>query len=108
MTFVVVGGDAVALWPLYGDGRTGVTAHRMTTEWDAGPVEQRGFPIRPDHTVHDVSLEFADTGADLACALLDRYPTDFETRPNESGPSDYPLPTPVERRRFNARGNASV
>ena len=42
-------GRAVAFWPLYhGDDRTGVTAHLMTAEWDAGPiVEQRSFPIAP-------------------------------------------------------------
>jgi len=104
-------GRAVAFWPLYyGDDRTGVTAHRMTTEWDAGPIiERRGFPIGPGDTVHDVYLKLADTGADIACDLLNRYPTDFETRPNESTPSDYhTLPTPAERRRFKARGNAFV
>jgi hypothetical protein len=104
-------GRAVAFWPMYyGDDRTGVTAHRMTTEWDAGPIiDQRAVPIAPGDTVHDVYLDLADTGADLACDLLDRYPTDFETRPNESAPSDYhTLPTAAERRRFKARGNAFV
>jgi hypothetical protein len=101
-------GRAVAFWPLYyGDDRTGVTAHLMTAEWDAGPiVEQRSFPIAPDDTVHDVYLTLADVGGDLACDLLDRYPTDFESRPNESTPSDYhTLPTPAERRTFEQRGN---
>jgi hypothetical protein len=43
-------GRAVAFWPLYyGDDETGVTAHLMTAEWDAGPiVAQRSFPIRDD------------------------------------------------------------
>ena len=52
-------------------------------------------------------MTFAVVGGDLACDLLDRYPTDFESRPNESTPSDYhTLPTPAERRTFEQRGNA--
>jgi hypothetical protein len=51
-------------------------------------------------------MTFAVVGGDLACDLLDRYPTDFESRPNESTPSDYhTLPTPAERRTFEQRGN---
>ena len=102
-------GRAVAFWPLYyGDDETGVTAHLMTTEWDAGPiVAQRSFPLRDDDTMHDVYRRLAATGADLARDLLERYPTDFETRPNETTPSDYhSLPTPAERERFLSRGNA--
>jgi hypothetical protein len=102
-------GRAVAFWPLYyGDDKTGVTAHLMTTAWDAGPiVEQRSFSIRDDDTMHDLYLRLAETGAALACDLLDRYPTDFETRPNETTAADYhSLPTPAERARFRERGNA--
>lgn len=102
-------GRAVAFWPLYyGDERTGVTAHLMTPEWDAGPiVEQRSFALGNDDTVHDVYRRLADTGAELACDLLDRYPTEFETRPNETTDDDYhTLPTPAERRTFRRRGNA--
>lgn len=102
-------GRAVAFWPLYyGDDETGMTAHLMTAEWDAGPiVAQRSFPIRDDDAMHDVYLRLADTGADLACDLLERYPTEFETRPNETTPTDYhSLPTPAERETFESRGNA--
>jgi hypothetical protein len=102
-------GRAVAFWPLYyGDDETGVTAHLMTAEWDAGPiVAQRSFPIRDDGAMHDLYLRLADTGADLACDLLERYPTEFETRPNETTPGDYhSLPTHAERETFRSRGNA--
>lgn len=104
-------GRAVAFWPLYyGDAETGVTAHLMTTEWDAGPiVEQRSFRIRDDDTVHDLYLRLAETGADLACDLLERYPTTLETRPNETTPDDYhTLPTSAQRRTFRRRGNRFV
>ena len=102
-------GRAVGFWPLYyGDDRTGVTAHVMTREWDAGPIiERRSFRLSADDTVHDVYRRLSDVGADLACDLLERYPTDLETRPNETTPDDYhTLPTPAERRRFRRRGNA--
>ena len=102
-------GRAVGFWPLYyDDDRTGVTAHVMTGEWDAGPIiERRSFRLSADDTVHDVYRRLSDVGADLACDLLARYPTDFETRPNETTPDDYhTLPTPAERRRFRRRGNA--
>lgn len=102
-------GRAVAFWPLYyGDDRTGVTAHLMTTEWDAGPIiEQRSFAIGDDATMHGVYHRLADVGGDLACDLLDRYPTEFDTRPNRTTAEDYhTLPTPAERRTFRERGNA--
>lgn len=102
-------GRAVAFWPLYyGDDETGVTAHLMTADWDAGPiVAQRSFPLRDDDTMHGVYLRLAAAGADLACDLLEQYPTEFETRPNETTPADYhTLPTPAEREAFESRGNA--
>ncbi|QSG16358.1 Formyltetrahydrofolate hydrolase (plasmid) [Halapricum desulfuricans] len=39
-------GRATVFWPLfYGDDRTGITAHRMTEHFDAGPIlAQRAFP----------------------------------------------------------------
>ncbi|WP_436909639.1 methionyl-tRNA formyltransferase [Halosimplex marinum] len=101
-------GRATAFWPLYyGDDESGVTAHLMTEEFDAGPIiEQRSFPIDPDDSMHDLSLKIAETGGPLAVDLLDRYPA-FETRPNPTGPEDYhTLPTPAERREFRRRGNA--
>lgn len=104
-------GRAVAFWPLYhGDAATGVTAHLMTTEWDAGPiVEQRSFPIHEGDTVHDLYLRLAETGSELACDLIERYPTTLETRPNETTTDDYyTLPTPAERRTFRRHGNRFV
>lgn len=104
-------GRAVAFWPLfYGDDETGVTAHLMTSQWDAGPiVGQRSVGIHEDDTVHDLYLRLADAGSDLACDLLERYPADLETRPNDTGYDDYhTLPTPAERRAFLRRGNRFV
>lgn len=104
-------GRAVAFWPLYhGDDRTGVTAHLMTDEFDAGPiVAQRSFEIDDSDSMHDVSLNLADTGAALAADLLDRLPDDLETRPNPTSPGDYhTLPTAAERREFLERGNRFI
>lgn len=101
-------GRAVAFWPLYhGDDETGVTAHLMTTEWDAGPiVEQRSFRIPDGSTMHDIYRRLADVGAELACDVLDRYPTELETRPNEHTATEYrSLPTAAERLTFKRRGN---
>lgn len=104
-------GRAVAFWPLYyGDDETGVTAHLMTDDFDAGPiVEQRSFAIGADDSMHDVSHRLAAVGSALAVDLLDRLPDDIETRPNPTGPEDYhTLPTPAERREFRRRGNRFV
>lgn len=101
-------GRATAFWPLYyGDEESGVTAHLMTERFDAGPiVEQCAFPIGPGDTMHDVYLEIAATGAELATDLLDRYPDGLDARPNPTGPEDYhTLPTPEQRRAFLRRGN---
>lgn len=67
-------GRGVAFWPLfYGDDETGVTAHVMTEEWDAGPiVEQRPVPIDAEETFHSLSLKLAESGSDMAVDLLDR------------------------------------
>jgi methionyl-tRNA formyltransferase len=104
-------GRAVAFWPLYyGDDETGVTAHMMTDEWDAGPiVAQRSFHIADDDTLHSLYRRLADCGADLACDLLASYPDGFDTRPNPTTNEDYhTLPTPEQRRAFLEDGNAFV
>lgn len=111
-------GRATAFWPLYhGDEEAGVTAHLMTDTFDAGRIiEQRAFPIQDDDTMHDLYLELADTGAQLAIELLDRLrrkgiplSDPFETRPNPTTPADYhSLPTPAERRAFLRRGNRFI
>jgi len=103
-------GRATAFWPLYhGEDRSGVTAHLMTTELDAGPiVERRSFPLRDGDTVDDVMERIVETGADLAVDLLGKLRAGggLETEPNPTGPDDYyTLPTAAERREFRRRGN---
>lgn len=101
-------GRATAFWPLYyGDDRTGVTAHRMTEQFDAGPVvAQRSFSIEPADTVDSVYRKLSATGASLAVDLLDDYPNLPEASPNETTADDYHgLPGADERRRFRERGN---
>jgi len=100
-------GRATAFWPLYdGDDRTGVTAHRMTERFDAGPIlTRRPVPIEPTDTVDSLYRKLATTGADLAVDLLDRYPDLPAETPNETTATDYHgLPGPAERREFRARG----
>lgn len=101
-------GRATAFWPLfYGDARTGVTAHRMTEHFDAGPIlAQRAFPLDDDDTVDSVYRKLAEAGASLAVKLLAAYPELPAERPNETTPEDYHgLPGPEERRLFYERGN---
>jgi methionyl-tRNA formyltransferase len=102
-------GRATAFWPLYhGEERSGVTAHLMTPELDAGPiVERRSFPLRESDTVDDVMERVVGTGADLAVDLLSdlRAGETLDTEPNPTGPEDYySLPTAAERREFRRRG----
>lgn len=102
-------GRATAFWPLYyGDDRSGVTAHVMTSTFDAGPIlAQRSFPIDPDDTYWDVARKIAETGGTLSRDLLARPIDDLDTRPNPTGPADYhTIPTPAQRRTFKRRGNA--
>lgn len=101
-------GRATAFWPLYyGDDRTGVTAHRMTERFDAGPIlAQRSFPIGPADTVDSVYRKLAATGGDLAVDLLEEYPALPAESPNETTADDYHgVPGPRERRLFRERGN---
>lgn len=102
-------GRATAFWPLYyGDDRTGVTAHRMTERFDAGPIlARRAFPLTEADTVDSVYRKLAATGAVLAVDLLDRYPDLPAASPNEATAADYHgVPGPRERRAFRDRGNA--
>lgn len=100
-------GRATAFWPLYyGDDRTGVTAHRMTPRFDAGPIlERRSFPIDGSATVDSVYRNLAATGAALAVDLLDRYPDLPDAVPNDTTAADYHgLPDRRHRRAFRDRG----
>lgn len=105
-------GRATAFWPLYyGDDQSGVTAHLMTEEFDAGPIlAQQAFDIAPGDSMHDVYQKIARTGADLTVELLESFPDPaFTTRPNETTPADYhSLPTAEERREFKHRGNELI
>lgn len=102
-------GRATAFWALHGDeDETGVTAHLMTEELDAGPiVERRAFPIDPGDTVHDVTTSIVEHGGDLAVDLLDRIRAGetLETEPNPTTDEDYhTLPGSAARREFRRRG----
>lgn len=105
-------GRAVAFWPLYhGDDETGVTAHRMTQEFDAGPIlRRRRVPIAPDDSMHDLYRKLASAGAELAVDLLAELPdAEFDPEPNEATDDNYyTLPSPAERREFLRRGNEFV
>lgn len=101
-------GRATAFWPLYyGDDRTGVTAHRMTTQFDAGPIiAQRDFRINSNDSLDCIYRRLSATGGALAVELLDTYPALPQERPNETTEDDYHgLPGANERRVFYERGN---
>ena len=102
-------GRATAFWPLYDDrDRSGVTAHLMTPDLDAGPiVERRPFPLHDGDTVDDVMERIVETGAGLTADVLGRLRAGerLETEPNPTGPDDYhTLPTAAERREFRRKG----
>jgi methionyl-tRNA formyltransferase len=102
-------GRATAFWPLYDDrDRSGVTAHLMTSELDAGSiVERRPFPLHDGDTVDDVMERVVETGAELAVDVLGRLRAGerFETEPNPTDPADYhTLPSAAERREFRRKG----
>lgn len=105
-------GRATAFWPLYyDDAETGVTAHELTGEWDAGPiVDQASFRIDPQDTVHDVYTRLSAVGAELAIEVIDDAEAGaIETRPNPTTEEDYhSLPSPAERREFRRRGNRFI
>lgn len=105
-------GRATAFWPLYyGDDQSGVTAHLMTEEFDAGPIlSQRSFDIAPSDTMLDVYRKIARTGADLTVDLLGEFPDpSFNARANQTTPADYhSLPTAEQRREFQRRGNELI
>lgn len=105
-------GLATSFWVLYhGESESGVTAHYMTPEFDAGEILiQRRYEIEPDDTMHDVYLKLIDVGADVACDVVDGIADGtVETRPNptEEG-SYYSMPTAADREEFLRRGNEFI
>lgn len=105
-------GRATAFWLLYyGDDESGVTAHLLTDDWDAGPIVDRAtFPLRPGDTVHDVYARIAAVGAELAIDVLDSAEGGtLTTRPNPTTGDEYhSLPSLAERREFHGWGNRIV
>jgi len=102
-------GRATAFWVLYHDeDYSGVTAHYMTTDLDAGDIVcQHRFPIAADDTMHDVYLKIVDTGADVAHEVIEQVEGGtVETRPNPSEEGEYrSLPERAARREFRRREN---
>lgn len=103
-------GRATAFWVLYHDEEySGVTAHYMTDEFDAGDiVAQRRFSIDEDDTMHDVYLKVVSNGADLARDVIEQVRDGtVETEPNPSKEGEYRgLPDSNDRMEFLERGNA--
>lgn len=104
-------GRATAFWVLfYDEEESGVTAHYMTDDYDAGEiVMQRRFPIQEDDTMNDVYWKTVDLGSDIAIDLIDRIKSGkrLERRSNDINKGEYrSLPGKTERREFIRRGNA--
>lgn len=102
-------GRGTAFWPLYyDDEESGVTAHRMTTKLDAGPIfMQRSFPIEPEDSIHDIYMKIAETGSDLVVDLVyELMDGDLEAREMRVESTDYlSIPSPEQRREFREGGN---
>lgn len=102
-------GLSTAFWVLYhGEAESGVTAHYMATEFDAGEIiHQRRYDIEPDDSMHDVYLKLTEAGANVALEVIDQIESgDVETRPNPVEEGEYySRPTREDRAEFLRRGN---
>ena len=103
-------GRATAFWVLYFDEEeSGVTAHYMTNEFDAGDiVMQRRFPVEDGDTMDDVYEKVVDVGSRMAVDLVERLTSGEtpSTTPNPTAEGEYrSLPGPRERRKFEQKGN---
>ena len=89
-------GRAASFWALFKDeNESGVTAHYMTKEFDAGDiVMQRRFEISDDDTMDSVYQKVAQIGAELVIDLLDAIEdSELTTSPNRTEEGEYrPLP----------------
>lgn len=103
-------GRATAFWMLFFDeDESGVTAHYMTSELDAGKIiMQRRFLIEDNDTMDDVYEKVVDTGSEMAVELLDLLAAgeELSTRPNPTEDGEYrSLPSSEERQKFLQHGN---
>lgn len=103
-------GRATAFWALYHDeDESGVTAHYMAEEFDAGDiVMQRRFDIEDDDSMADVYQKVVETGSEMAVDLIEtvRAGDDFQSRPNDTAAREYrSLPGKAARKEFRRRGN---
>lgn len=102
-------GRAASFWALYeDDDKSGVTAHRMTDEFDdGGIVMQREFDITDEDTMDSVYQNVSKTGANLVVDLLDELENgEITTSPNRAEEGEYrSLPGKEARREFKRRGN---
>lgn len=102
-------GRAASFWALYeNEDESGVTAHYMTEEFDAGDiVMQRRFEIDTGDTMDSLYQKVANTGAELVIDLLDTVEDgELTTSPNRTEEGEYrPLPGKEARREFKKRGN---
>lgn len=105
-------GVATSFWVLYhNEPESGVTAHYMTPELDAGEIiEQRRYEIEESDSMHDVYHKLIETGAALALDVLeDVEENEITTSPNEIDKGSYfSYPTAEERNEFLRRGNRFI
>jgi methionyl-tRNA formyltransferase len=105
-------GLATAFWVLYhGETESGVTAHYMTPEFDAGDIlVQRRYDIEPDDTMHDVYLKLAEMGAEVAVDVVDQVAAgEVDPKPNPVEEGEYySRPTSEHRQQFLDRGNRFI
>lgn len=103
-------GRATAFWVLYeNESESGVTAHYMTEEFDAGDiVMQRRFDIADDDSMDDIYRKITETGSEMAIDLIQTILNgeDFQTRSNDTAAGEYySLPDNEARKEFKRRGN---
>jgi methionyl-tRNA formyltransferase len=103
-------GRATAFWVLYeNEPESGVTAHYMIEEFDAGDiVMQRRFDIADDDSMDDIYRKVTETGSEMAIDIIQTVLNEgeFQTRPNDTTAGEYySLPDSEARTEFKRRGN---
>jgi len=102
-------GVSPSFWALLnGEEITGVSAHYMIEEIDAGDlIRQRTIEIHPSDSLHSLNERAAEIGAEVLLAALGDIATDSVNR--EEFDTDegnfYPMPTRSDVKAFLERGN---
>lgn len=105
-------GPSTAFWVLYHDEtESGVSAHYMTPEFDAGDILiQKTFEIEDDDTMHDVYEKIINIGSEIGIQVIDdiKRGSINTMSSNTSEGGYYSFPSKKDRIQFKKRGNEYI